>query len=211
MSLASGSNSGVKFYDFLGARYDWLNFFEARAKARGIEQLQLSPGLEVLHAGTGPGRDQVNLEQEVSPGGRITGFDLSRNMLRAARDRARDPLLQADIRRLPFASSAFDRLFSAYVLDLIPDQDLPALLRDFYRVLRPGGRVSLVGLTEGIDATSRAVISTWMLAYQLNPLVCGNCKPRRLSEKVRQAGFTRVEREVVVQMGVPSEIVTAGK
>jgi ubiquinone/menaquinone biosynthesis C-methylase UbiE len=50
-------------------------------------------------------------------------------------------LKQADSRRLPFDEDAFDLVYNAYMLDLIPAQDMPLTLGEFWRVLRPGGRL----------------------------------------------------------------------
>src|SRR5262249_36268342 len=130
-------------------------------------------------------------------------------MLELTRGRAGTSLCRADARRLPFATASFDRLFSSYVLDLIPAADLPGLLAEFRRVLRPGGRLALASLTAGADPLSRAVIAAWKLAYRASPLLCGGCRPLRLDSLVQRAGFTTVAREVIVQLGVPSEVLVA--
>ncbi|MDT8307401.1 MAG: hypothetical protein RRC07_15830, partial [Anaerolineae bacterium] len=74
-------------------------------------------------------------------------------------------------------------------------------------VLRPGGMVVLVGLTEGVTLASRALMAGWKAFYRLSPRSLGGCRPLRLSHPLLRAGFTEVEREVVVQGGMPSEIV----
>jgi SAM-dependent methyltransferase len=164
--------------------------------------------LRALNAGVGTGLDQARLQKVVAPGFAF-GVDLAPAMLELAWARAGSPLCRADARRLPFADASFDRLFSSYLLDLIPAVELPRMLAEFRRVLRPGGRLALVGLTEGADPLSRAVIAAWKLAYRVSPLLCGGCRPLRLAELTRGAGFTIVAREVVVQLGVPSEVLVA--
>jgi hypothetical protein len=67
----------------------------------------------------------------------------------------------------------------------------------------------ILALTEGIDLPSRALVAAWKGIFSLSPTVCGGCRPLELLDLVHQAGFTQVEREVVVQLGVPSEIITA--
>ena len=198
-----------RIYDLLGKRYDWFSFYEGRAKERALQLLDLAPGQEVLNAGVGTGRDQVEVQKRVAPGGGVYGIDLSPNMLRASRERSAAPLSEADVRNLPFPGDSFDRIFCAYVLDLIPLEDLPGVLRGFRRVLKPGGRLVTVSMTEGVNLPSRAFVSVWKLAYAVSPISCGGCRPLQLREMAKQAGFHQVEREVVVQLGVPSEILAA--
>ena len=109
----------------------------------------------------------------------------------------------------PSHSKADVRLLASYVLDLLPAGDLPAALAGFRRVLRPGGRMVIVSLTEGVTAPSRLIVALWKAVYSVSPLACGGCRPLQLSEMVCQAGFDNIEREVIVQLGVPSEIVIA--
>jgi ubiquinone/menaquinone biosynthesis C-methylase UbiE len=125
------------------------------------------------------------------------------------RPRTRAALCGGDARQLPFADGCFDRLFSAYTLDLILYRDLPSLLAGFHRALRPGGRMALVSLTEGIDRPSRVLVALWKLVYRVSPIICGGCRPLQLSGLVQQAGFHQLRREVVVQGGVPSEVLSA--
>jgi SAM-dependent methyltransferase len=97
-------------------------------------------GLDVLDAACGPGKyAEILLDQ----GARVTGFDLSPEMVRHAQ--ARNPGrghffvqdLAAPFNTLPDA--AFEVVLCALALHYIPDWTLT--LREFHRVLRPGGRV----------------------------------------------------------------------
>jgi hypothetical protein len=67
----------------------------------------------------------------------------------------------------------------------------------------------IVSLTEGVNNPSRLVVALWKAVYALSPIVCGGCRPLELSEIVRRTGFREVEREVLVQLGVPSEVIVA--
>jgi ubiquinone/menaquinone biosynthesis C-methylase UbiE len=198
-----------KFYDFLGPRYDWFDFYEGNARARGLELLCRSPGQSLLEVGVGTGKDQQLLAAGAGPGIKIYGLDISSKMAHLAHTRAGTPTLQADAHVLPFAPASFDCLFSAFVLDLVPSADIPHVLSEFWRVLRPGGRVVLVSLTEGASLLSRLVVGAWKLAYAVSPVVCGGCRPLRLSQWAPTAHFEIIEDEVVVQMGVPCEILAA--
>lgn len=201
------------FYDGLGPLYDLGERFEQKAKARGLALLDLAPGLRLLNVGVGKGKEQAQIQEAVLPGGLAVGIDLSPVMLQLSQEQVPVPgkraLCLADGRSLPFATASFDRLFSSYVLDLIPSAAIPAFLREMLRVVRPGGRVVLIGLTEGVTLASRAVMAAWKAFYRLSPASLGGCRPLRLTYTLLQAGFADVKREIVVQGGMPSEILSA--
>ena len=202
-------DSARRFYDLLGARYDWLAAYGDRATRRAHELLVATTGGRILDVGTGTGLNLAALTLAAKPDGIAIGLDISPVMLRLAHGRSGAPVIQADARDLPVRTGAIDRLFSAYLLDLIPVDDLPRVLDEFRRVLKPGGRMALVSLTEDRHWESRAVIGLWKLAYRVSPIVCGGCRPILLASLVSAAGFRQVAREVVSQAGVPSEVVVA--
>ena len=196
-----------RFYDRIGSRYDWFEFYEARAKERAFQALELKPGLEVLNVGAGTGKELVKIKNAITPGGTAIGLDLSMGMCRLARERAGDTICQADVRRIPFRRSLYDRLYAGYVLDLLPYADLEGIIQDFWKQLRTGGKLVILALTEGIDLPSRALVSIWKGIFDLSPAMCGGCRPLELYHLVEQAGFRDIQREVIVQAAVPSELI----
>ena len=66
---------------------------------------------------------------------------------------------QADAHTLPFPCAAFDRLYTSYVLDLLPQADLASILSEFWRVLKDDGLIVLVALTEGVNLPSRLLVA----------------------------------------------------
>ena len=86
--------------------------------------------------------------------------------------------------------------------------DIPGVLSEFERILKPGERITIITLTEGVDLSSNMVVSIWKSLYKVRPIVCGGCRPRRMEDALRLAGFTDITRKVIVQLAVPSEIAT---
>jgi SAM-dependent methyltransferase len=131
---------------------DYLRIFlpvlpEGRTEAEVeavVERLDLAPGARLLDLCCGQGRHAVPLAQL---GYRVTGLDLSRPLLDRAAALAADHgqrvgLVQADMRRLPFADASFDavlNLFNAFGY-LEDDAQDELVLGEVARVLRPGGR-----------------------------------------------------------------------
>jgi ubiquinone/menaquinone biosynthesis C-methylase UbiE len=194
-----------QIYDRLGIDLERSAGFESHAKALALDLLAVTPGQRVLHVGVGTGNEHAALLHAAGGQGLLVGCDLSRGMLTLTRARAATPLCQADATRLPLQARQFDRLFSAYMLDLIPLSEIKLVLAEFRRVLRPGGRLVLVSLTEGADLPSRLFIKAWKLVYHFAPQRLGGCRPVQLADLLTQAGF-RVERQSVVQRGFPSEV-----
>ena len=198
-----------RFYDRLGRGHDWAEFYDSQAKKRALALLDLAPGQNVLNVGVGTGKAHQHIQSAVAPGGTVYGLDLSTVMLKLAYARTSAVLCEGDARALPFAAASFDRLISTYVLDLLPAGDLAGVLAGFRHVLKPDGRTVIVSLTEGVNNPSRLVVALWKAVYALSPIACGGCRPLELSEIVGRTGFREVEREVLVQLGVPSEVIVA--
>jgi SAM-dependent methyltransferase len=107
---------------------------------RSMLELRYPQGgnLRILDAGCGTGGTMSWL----SDYGRVAGLDFSALALRLSRMRGCNRLVQASVTDLPFASGIFDLVVSLDVLYFANVQDEPAL-REFLRVLVPGGRVLL--------------------------------------------------------------------
>jgi hypothetical protein len=89
------------------------------------------------------------------------------------------------------------------MFDLLPEQDFSIVLRQFHRVLKPSGRMVLVNMTTGLGP--------WNWLYRRSPALLGGCRGVELAEHVHAAGFVDVEREILMQLGFPGEILVAKK
>ena len=128
---------------------------------------RLERGEHVLDLGCGAGTDSLVAAQMVGPEGRVTGIDMTPEMLERAR-RAADELgaanvdfLETEAERLPFADESFDVVISNGVIDLIPDKD--AVFSELRRVLSPGGRIQVADVTiqQPVSEEGRQKIDLW--------------------------------------------------
>ncbi len=106
----------------------------------------------ILDVGSGAGQIIRHLLGTTRENATIVGFDLSLEMLKRARERLnsdRPLFVAADLMQMPFADNSFDCVTCGYVLEHIPDP-LPGL-REFARVLRPGGVVLLLATEDSLS------------------------------------------------------------
>ena len=208
MSEPLSRDSVRRLYERLGSLYDLAAYFEGDAKECALELLDLEPGARVLDLGAGTGRELETVHSLVEPNGLTIALDMAFAMTRIARTRTGTPAVQAAAQELPFARQSFDAVFAAYIFDLLPPREHTAVLHQLKGVLRPGGQVTIVALTEGVGPVSRAFVAAWEWMYARSPWLCGGCRPLQLQGALERTGFDHIERAVVVQLGVPSEIVS---
>jgi demethylmenaquinone methyltransferase/2-methoxy-6-polyprenyl-1,4-benzoquinol methylase len=133
-------------FDRIAPRYDLLNRMltfgmDVGWRKRTVAALGLPPGARVLDIACGTG----DLCRELKSQGYLAiGIDRSAGMLAAARTSA--PLLRADGLRLPFASGTVDGIVCGFALRNF--ENLGRFIAECARVLRTGGRVSLLEVAE---------------------------------------------------------------
>ena len=192
-------------FDAIAGRYELVNHLmtfglDARWRRRAVRDLRLPPASLVLDIAAGTGDFTRELERQ---GYRAVATDLSVGMLEAGSGmRAR---VQANAAELPFATGAFDGVTCGYALRNFTD--LRATLVEMGRVVRPGGRISLLEVAEPTSAVLRAGFRIWFRgivplvgslvsdrnAYRYLPKSTAYLPPTdELVAMLRDAGFSSV-------------------
>lgn len=176
-------------------------FNEALIDVAGIDE-----GCSVLDLASGVGEPALTIARRVGPNGRVVASDIVAAMLAVTQRRAQKAGLDdrlsvelADMEHLPFDDSAFDHVTSRFGIMFSPDTD--RALREIHRVLKPGGRATLMVWGPEANTTMFDTISQ-VLDAQVGP----DPEPRSLTpfrfgeegllgKLMLDAGFTDVEEE----------------
>jgi len=199
----------AEIYRKIAPSYDlWAWLTESKARDRCLELAAIRNGEDVLEVAVGTGLAFERI-LEANPSGRNEGIDLTDTMLiRAERKAAKSTtnnyrLRVGDAYDLDFLDDSFDVLINNYMFDLLPEQDFLAVLGEFKRVLRPGGRLAVVNMTKG----ARWYNGIWERIYGINPALLGGCRGVSLLPQIEACGFGHTRREYMSQLTFPSEIV----
>lgn len=200
------------FYDKISRAYDLLaEHSEAPVRERALEMLGCGTGEKVLEIGCGTGHSLVELARRVAPTGRVVGVDLSEGMLRQARETLyrenvaeQVDLRMADAVQLPQGRGVFDAVFMSFTLELFDTPEIPRVLAECRRVLRPDGRLGVAAMSkEG----GGAIIKLYEWTHRLLPNFV-DCRPIFARRSIEEAGF-RVTDFATDSAWVPVEIVIA--
>jgi ubiquinone/menaquinone biosynthesis C-methylase UbiE len=205
-----------RFYDRFGSRQDRQAFYEDAALDVVTQHGAFAEAGAVFELGCGTGRFAERLlAHELQAEARYLGIDLSSTMVTLARRRLarfgdRVGVRESDgSARLPATDDSFDRIVSTYVLDILAETDIRAVLGELARVLRRSGRLCLASLTHGSTPASRALSRAWATVHGLRPSLVGGCRPMELSGFLEPDQWHVIHRSVVVAWAVPSEVVVA--
>lgn len=153
----------------------------------------LRPGETVLDLGSGGGIDCFLAARQVGEEGHVIGVDMTPAMLaKANRNKAQMGVTNVEFRQgqieaLPVDNSSIDVIMSNCVINLAPDK--PQVFQEAFRVLKPGGRLSISDIvTEGeFSETLRADTTRWA------ECVTGAIDVNLYTGMMRQVGFTNVQ------------------
>jgi len=210
-----------RMFDRVAGNYDALNSvmtagMHHRWRERAADRTGLGPGDSALDVCCGTGDLALELSCRVAPDGRVIGCDFSEPMLDLARDKALSRQAQgvrfewADALALPYDGERFDAVTVGFGVRNLADLDRG--LRELARVLKPGGRLVILEITQPTRPPLSTFYSLWFdrivpllgafsgdpEAYSYLPeSVRSFPSPHGLAEKMHGAGFEQIRYTVL--------------
>jgi ubiquinone/menaquinone biosynthesis C-methylase UbiE len=169
----------------------------SRGCGNPLAQAELLPGEKVLDLGCGGGIDVLLAAHQVGSRGHVYGLDMTPQMLELAEQNAQEAgaenvsFLLGYIEDIPMPNASVDVVTSNCVINLSDDK--AAVLREAYRVLRPGGRFIVADIVLSSDAVPLAMA---VAAAPILGCVNGVLTEAEYRGLMRQSGFSAVDIEV---------------
>lgn len=189
-------------------------------RRRALYNAGLRVGMSVLDIGTGTGLVARQAALVTQCPALVTGVDPSPGMVANANVPAGVRLLAGSAEAIPAADEAADFLSMGYALRHV--SDLSLAFAEFYRVLKPGGRVCLLEITQPVGVVPRLALKAWLrgvvptiarvvsrhrdmpeLMRYYWDTIAACVPPSAILDALSNAGFVAVNRHV--ELGVFSE------
>jgi ubiquinone/menaquinone biosynthesis C-methylase UbiE len=204
-------------YNRLSRWYDVIaGSTEKKYRDWGLEKLSAQPGEKILEVGFGTGHCLVSLAQSVGPNGGVFGVDISDGMLAIARERLQNEGLSGrvelhlgDAAKLDFIESGtLDGVFMSFTLELFDNPEIPRVLQECHRILKPGGRLAVVSMSKTNPPGVAVRMYEWFHEKVPN---YADCRPIFARQSIEQSGFSIQDVSVSSMWGLPVEIVLGKK
>jgi len=151
-SCCGAGGCSTEVYNIMSEDYTTLNGYNADADlglgcGLPTQYAQIKKGDVVVDLGSGAGNDCFIARHETGETGKVIGIDFTPAMIDKARSNAEVrgfnnvEFRQGDIESMPITGNTADVIVSNCVLNLVPNKD--AVIKDIYRVLKPGGHFSI--------------------------------------------------------------------
>ncbi len=207
-----------QMFDDIAPTYDRLNHLmslnvDKLWRKYALREIVDGSVQQILDVACGTGDSTISIAKAGNPGSRVTGVDISEGMMalvmqKAAREGVHDRirLKVADGEDLPFGEGSFHRVTCAFGIRNFEHKEQG--LREFYRVLKPGGKAVILELSVPTGRTARRLYDVYFMhvlpwvgglisgdkaAYRYLPAsVHAFPSPEVFMEMLRDAGFTQV-------------------
>ena len=203
-------------YDKMSSYYDlFAGVFEQKYRNMGLKRLNIIRGEIVLEIGFGTGHCLKQMAEAVGDEGRVYGIDISSGMLAVSQRRLekaglwnRVELTCDDAMKMPYANNQFDAVFSSFNLELFDSPEIPLVLAEIKRVLKPNGRLGVVSMSKDVGNSPFLKMYEW--SHEKFPQYV-DCRPIYVEQSIKDAGFGILSRDRVSMLGLPGDIVIGTK
>jgi ubiquinone/menaquinone biosynthesis C-methylase UbiE len=198
-------------YDRMSRWYDLFAASEKKFTEIGLQILGVKAGEYALEIGFGTGHSLITLAHQAANSGLAAGVELSPGMIEVARKRMQDEspersgkMIRGDGTLLPLAPNSFDVVLLSFTLELFSDDEIPVVLGQCHRILKPEGRLGVISLAKQDVLACR--LYEW--GHERWPVLL-DCRPIELRKSLKAGGFRVQAAKVQTMWGLPVEIALA--
>ena len=203
-----------RLYDRISRVYDLFTWgFERKYANMALSHLSIKEGEAVLEIGFGTGHCLKRIAKSVGQRGRVYGVDISTGMVEVTKRRLekaglmdRVELYRGDAASLPYGNNTFDAIFMSFTLELFDTPEIPKVLNEINRVLKPNGRLGMASMSRDNGQSTMLRLYEWV--HRKWPKYA-DCRPIYLEVSLREVGFKIRKKEKVRLFGLPGEIIVA--
>ncbi len=214
--VTRSKQQAVAYYNAISGFYDLLSGgAEKRLRELAIRRLEIQPGEKILEIGIGTGQGLRKLAERIGSSGRAAGIDISDGMLSVAQKDLKKAgltgwttLACSDAVALPFPSGAFDVVFMSFTLELFDTPEIPRVLAECGRVLKPRGRLGAVSMA--LSGHPNWMARLYGAMHDAFP-VWVDCRPIDSRREAETAGFSVSDAARESMFSLPVDVVIARK
>ena len=202
-------NKISRFYDY------FAGVFEKKYRNIALERLNLERGEIVLEIGFRTGHCLKQIAESVGENGKVYGIDISSGMLEVSKKRLEEAglldrveLYCKDVLKMPCEDNKFDAVFMSFTLELFDTPEIPKVLNEIKRVLKPNGRLAVVSMSKEDGDSILLRLYEW--THKKFPQYV-DCRPIYLEQSIKDAGFKIEYRKNVKLFGLPGAVVIGMK
>ena len=201
-------------YDRISRFYDYtLGLLGRKYVKTALERLAVAEGETVLEIGFGTGHCLKWIAEVVGPAGKVCGIDISLAMIEKTRKRLEEggpanrvELCCGDATCLPFSESAFDAVFMSFALEVFDTPEIPRVLSQIERVLKPHGRLGIIDMSKEDGKSVFLKAYEWM--HKKCPKYLGS-RPIYAERCLIDARYQIRSKERIRIFRLPAEIIVA--
>ena len=205
-----------QFYDRISRFYGFFTaVFERKYTEMTLQCLSIEEGQTVLEIGFGPGHCLRRIAQSAGQTGKVYGVDISSGMLEVAKRKLekaqlmdRAELYCGDAASLPYGDNTFDAVFMSFTLELFDTPEIPEVLNEIKRVLKPRGKLGVASMSREDGESTLLRLYEWV--HKKWPKYV-DCRPIYVEQSLRDAGYEIKRKEKIRLFRLPGEIVVAVK
>lgn len=216
MSVAIASEEDIReSYGKINRWYPIAEWFERGVRNKALELFDAQGGEKILEIGPATGYASVELARRVGKIGKVYAIDKAPEMVELAQKRMEKEVLagrvrldEGDAREMPYRNDMFDGVYIATTLELFKTQDIPRVLKEIKRVLKPNGRLGVVSIPKEGHEDSKVLRFYKWLNEKFPKYI--NCRPIYVEDSIRDAGYKIIKtEEMMIAKLFPMKIVIA--